>query len=78
MLFDPYTYDLARPMQQPPLPGGALAGEALLEVPAEARAVLWRGLTAAVEGALDLWECLPSGHRSAPPSFCAARGQAAL
>ena len=45
MLFDPYAYDLARPAQQPPLPCGALTGEALLEVPAEARAVLWRGLT---------------------------------
>ena len=70
MLFDPYAYDLAPP--------GAGARAARRErqprarcwrVPEEARALLWRGLREAVEGALDLWEQTPPGDRRVPPSF---------
>ena len=69
MLFDPYTYDLAPPAAADARCLAALAADALLEVPQEARALLWRGLMDAVEGALDLWEQTPPGHRGAPPSF---------
>ncbi|HLW03913.1 MAG TPA: hypothetical protein VKT82_35020 [Ktedonobacterales bacterium] len=62
MLFDPYAYDLTISAGQP-----ALADDPLLEVPDAARADLWKGLTEAVEGALDLWDLLPAGGRSAPP-----------
>ena len=65
MLFDPYTYDLTLSSAQPP----ALGVDALLAVPEAARDVLWKGLTDAVDGALDLWERLPSGHRAALPPF---------
>ncbi len=68
MLFDPYTYDLTRQTQPPAQPGTAWAAS-LLAVPMEARALLWRGLTDAVAGAIDLWECTPPGHRGAPLSF---------
>lgn len=68
MLFDPYAYDLATSAPGP-LPGAALAAEALLEVPDEARATLWQGLMDAVGGALDLWEQLPSGVQREPPPF---------
>ena len=67
MLFDPYAYDLARSARQSPPPGVVLATEALLEVPQEARAVLWQGLTQAVSGALEVWERLPAGHQGEPP-----------
>jgi hypothetical protein len=67
MLFDPYAYDLARSARQGARSSGAaLAEAALLEVPPEARALLWQGLREAVSGAVDLWERLP-GHPSALP-----------
>ncbi len=62
MLFDPYAYDLTSSARQP-------TADALLSVPADIRAVLWQGLTEAVDGALDLWERLPLGHQAAPPPF---------
>ena len=69
MLFDPYAYDLARPAQQTALTATRWPPTALLEVPQEARALLWHGLMEAVEGALDLWEQTPPGIGRAVPSF---------
>jgi hypothetical protein len=69
MLFDPYMYDLTTPANQPAQPEAALATDDLLAVPARLRGWLWQGLTRAVAGTLDLWECLPSGHQAAPPLF---------
>jgi hypothetical protein len=60
---------VTRPAQQTALPETTLAANALLEVPQEARAFLWRGLMEAAEGALDLWEQTPPRHRGAVPSF---------
>ncbi len=57
MLFDPYAYDLARSarLRAPSSgAGAALAEMALLEVPQEARALLWQGLSDAVSGTVDL------------------------
>jgi len=68
MLFDPYTYDWRSTAGQALPAEEALAGDPLLEVPADPRPLLWRGLTEAVEGALDLWDRLPPGRRSAPLS----------
>jgi hypothetical protein len=66
MLFDPYAYDLARSARQSaPMSGAALAEVALLEVPQEARQMLWQGLSEAVSGSLDLWEQTPAARRSA-------------
>jgi len=67
MPFDPYAYDLAAP-RPPTVPGAALADEALLAVPLEARSILWRGLRRSVEEALDLWDRTPAGMRQ-PPVF---------
>lgn len=70
MLFDPYAYDLARSARHDaPSSAAALAEAALLEVPQEARALLWQGLREAVSGAIDLWERLPSVRQSALPAF---------
>jgi hypothetical protein len=65
MLFDPYTYDLTTAARQRRLPNAQTA-HVLLEVPQEARAVLWHGLRDAAEHALDLWDSTPSGVRRAP------------
>ena len=74
MLFDPYTYDLTTSARQPSQPGAgargaALAADVLLEVPQQARSVLWHGLTSAVSGALDVWERTPSGRQRVLPAF---------
>ena len=63
MLFDPYAYDLTTSANRPPLP------DALLDVPHDARAVLWHGLTQAVAGAVEVWERTPPGHQGAPSPF---------
>ena len=68
MLFDPYAYDLATSAPAAPLPGGALAAEALLEVPAEARAMLWQGLMEAVAARSICGSSCPQAS-SAPPPF---------
>ncbi|HEY7346845.1 MAG TPA: hypothetical protein VH599_00905 [Ktedonobacterales bacterium] len=68
MSFDPYAFDLSAARQSAPLAALSLADE-FVEVPEEAQTALHRGLTAAIEGALDLWERTPSGHHSAPPPF---------
>jgi hypothetical protein len=66
MVFDPYGYDLNH---LPPSPLDALAASALLDVPQEARDMLWHGLRAAVEGTLTLWEQTLPGVQHALPVF---------
>lgn len=67
MLFDPYGYDLRSTAAQAVPAEAAQANDPLLEVPAEARQMLWHGLTEAVTGAVDLWEQTPPGRRCAAP-----------
>jgi hypothetical protein len=69
MPFDPYAHDLARSRRKTPSGAAKLAAEALLAVPLEVRAVLWRGLVDALSASLAHWEQTPPGHRSALPSF---------
>ena len=77
LVFDPYAADLARSARQSaPSFDAALAEVALLEVPQEARQMLWQGLREAVSGSLDLWEQTPAGRRSAlASSFVQHAGQ---
>ena len=69
MPFDPYAHDLKRAVRRKTPSGAALAAEALLAVPPEVRAVLWRGLVEALSASLAHWEQTPPGHQSAPPTF---------
>jgi hypothetical protein len=69
MVFDPYGYDLNHPAHQPVQPSDPLAAGALLDVPLEARDVLWRGLRDAAEGAQTLREQTPPGVAHEPPIF---------
>jgi hypothetical protein len=69
MPFDPYAADLARAAKRPPQSDAPLASDALLAVPAEARQVLWDGLTEAVAATLDARERLPPGGQNEPPPF---------
>jgi hypothetical protein len=66
MVFDPYGYDLTIAARQTPLTTmlGVLPG-----VPSQAQFWLWQGLTRAIEGALDLWERTPAGHKAPAPAF---------
>jgi hypothetical protein len=69
MVFDPYGYDLATSAGPQGQPGAALPAEALQPMPQAAQHILWRGLTAAVEDTLNLWENTPPGVKRQPPLF---------
>jgi hypothetical protein len=69
MPFDPYTYDLAGLARQRERLARTKTARALLGVPQEARYLLWRGLTEAAQGALDLVEHTPAGVKHEPPVF---------
>jgi hypothetical protein len=69
MVFNPYAYDLAVARRQPPLPDEALVARVLPQMHPDARRILWRGLVAAAEGALTLWEQSPPGMKREPPPF---------
>jgi hypothetical protein len=67
MSFDPYALDVSTAARRPTTrPAGA---DDLLAVPQEAQRILSRALMRAIEGALDLWERTPAGHRAALPAF---------
>jgi hypothetical protein len=62
MFFDPYAFDLAHPVTSSPVQEQTPAAD-LPPVPEEVQPLLARGLLAALEDALDLWDRLPPGYR---------------
>lgn len=69
MIFDPYGYERTRAARKREQATDLLAAGALLAVPLEAQETIWRGLRAAVEGTLDLYERTPAGVKRQPPAF---------
>ncbi|HLV98809.1 MAG TPA: hypothetical protein VKT82_09055 [Ktedonobacterales bacterium] len=69
MSFDPYAFDLSHAAKPSPPNAAIDLDDELLAVPAEAQRCICRALMQAIEGALDLEDRTPTGHRSPPPVF---------